>query len=748
MLALEKAMDNAHLILLCSQKRSNITNPEPSDIYSIGTVGEILQLLKLPDGTIKVLIEGTKRVRIKEYLLESSYFLVNVEEIEEPSSVINIRTEALMRTVLAQFEEYCRLSENYPAETTTPIFTIEEPGQLADVIIGQLILKVAKKQELLSTLIPEKRLESLSVVLGNELEIVRIEKKIQDSVYRQMDKSQKEYYLTEQLQAIQKELGNQQDEFGEIGNLKKQIKKAKMSKDGEEKALKEIERLKKMPSMMPEATVIKNYIEWLVSLPWNQKTKDKLDLKTAKMVLEQEHYGLKKVKERIIEYLAVRKLSGSLTKGPILCFVGPPGTGKTSVAKSIATAMGRNFVRLSLGGVRDEAEIRGHRMTYVAALPGRIIQSMKRAKSKNPVFLLDEIDKMSMDFRGDPSAALLEVLDPEQNVVFSDHYIEVPFDISDVLFIATANTLFSVPPALQDRMEILEFPSYTEDEKFHIAKIFLMQKQLKEHGLSKDILTFSDEAILEIIQRYTREAGVRNLEREIATVCRKIATIVVENEGQRVSSHAQDSRITITADTLLEYLGPAKYLKKSTDDENQVGVAMGLAWTEVGGEVLTTEVVTMPGKGELILTGQLGDVMKESGRAALSYIRSKAEWFKLDTSFYKKLDIHIHLPEGALPKDGPSAGITMATAIISALTNNPIKKEIAMTGEITLQGRVLPVGGIKEKILAAHRAGVKTILLPEENKKDLIDIPNNVQKQLDIKLIKHMDDVLKLALVN
>lgn len=735
--AIEKAMLNDRLLLLCGQKKPDITDPQTEDIYSFGTIAEILQLLKLPDGTMKILVEGLARAKIKTYIFNKDYLQVKVEEIKEEFQQ-TIELEALMRNVISCFDEYLHLSGGLPQEAIATISSIEDPCRLADIITAHLPLKMVNKEEILELVDPKQRLEKLAVILNSELEILGVEKKIQGQVRKQMEKSQKEYYLTERLRAIQKELGKEEEIVSEIDELKKQIKKAKMTKEAEEKALKELDRLKRMHPMMPETAVIRNYIDWLIALPWNKQTKDKLNIKKAQKILENDHYGLNKVKERIIEYLAVRKLKSNL-KGPILCFVGPPGIGKTSVAKSIAKALGRKFVRVSLGGVHDEAEIRGHRMTYVAALPGRIIQSMRKVKTKNPVFLLDEIDKMSIDFRGDPSAALLEVLDPEQNVAFSDHYLEVPFDLSSVMFITTANTLYPVPKALKDRLEILEFPSYTEDEKLKIAQLFLVPKQLTSHGLKSQILSFSTPTLLTIIRSYTREAGVRNLEREIATICRKAAKKVVENNNKKL-------KIKITQTNLHHYLGPPKFHTSEAEEKNNIGIATGLAWTEVGGDILTIEVVIMPGKGELILTGKLGDVMKESGKAALSYIRSKAKNFGIEANFYKKFDLHIHIPEGAIPKDGPSAGITMATALISALTNKSVKSNIAMSGEITLRGRVLPVGGIKEKVLAAHRAGIKTLILPKENEKDLIDIPQKIKKKLKLILVNNMDEVLKIAL--
>lgn len=737
--ALEEATLEDRLIFLVAQKTATVEAPAEKDLYTFGTVAEILQLLKLPDGTIKVLVEGLARARVHRFAHQKGINYARVEPIKEeylPTKEIT----ALMRSITGQFEDYVSLSKRLPPEAVSVIINVEEPGRLADIVMAHLNLKVEQKQQVLEIINVTERLEKLFAILSSEIEILEIEKKIHGRVRKQMEKAQKEYYLGERMRAIQKELGRRDDHTAEIEELKEQIKKSGMSSEAEAKANRELERLERMPPMAAETAVVRNYIDWLIALPWNKKTRDKLNIEQAEKILEEEHYGLSKVKERAVEYLAVRKLVKKM-KGPILCFVGPPGTGKTSVAKSIAKALGRKFVRLSLGGVRDEAEIRGHRMTYVAALPGRIIQCMRKADSKNPVFLLDEVDKMSTDFRGDPSAALLEVLDPEQNNSFSDHYLEVPFDLSDVMFITTANILFSIPPPLRDRMEVLEFPSYIESEKLKIGESFLIPKELKNHGLTPSNLTFSKEALLTIIRRYTREAGVRNLEREIANICRKVAKEVVRKGKRKAYS------IKLTAGNLHRYLGPPRYrFGMAGKEKRTVGVATGLAWTEAGGDILTIEVVIMPGKGDLILTGKLGEVMKESARAGLSYARNKAVELKLESGFHRKKDIHIHVPEGAIPKDGPSAGITMTTAVISALTDRPVNREVAMTGEITLQGRVLPVGGIKEKLLAAHRAGIKTILIPEENEKDLVDIPANVKRKLTITLVKHMDDVLKIAL--
>jgi ATP-dependent Lon protease len=735
--ALELAMLDNRMIFLCAQKKSIAAEPKKEDLYTIGTCAEILQLLKLPDGTLKILVEGFVRGKITKYVDKESYYCVDIEPIVE-EMVLTPEIEAVNRDVLNRFQEYVRLSDGFPPEMIGIAESTDEPGKLADIIASHINIKTNSKQELLETINIAHRLEKLSVLLNAELEILQIEKKLHVRIRKQVEKQQKQYYLNEKLRAIKKELGKDDEGGDEIIELKKQIKDIALPPEASIRANKEIKRLQGMSPMMPETAVIKNHLDWIIHLPWSKTTKDNLGLKRASRILEKNHYGLKKVKERIIEYLAVRKLNPEL-KGSILCFVGPPGTGKTSVAKSISVAMDRRFVRLSLGGVRDEAEIRGHRMTYVAAMPGRIIQSIRKAESKNPVFLLDEVDKMSMDFRGDPSAALLEVLDPEQNTTFSDHYLEVAFDLSSIMFITTANTLHNIPHALRDRMEMIEFPGYTEEEKLHIAKIFLVAKKVKEHGLTEEHLKFPDESLLYLIRRYTREPGVRNLEREIAKVCRKIARKVVE-------SKKTTEKIEVTVESLHNYLGQPKFKHMDVERNLTIGTVTGLAWTENGGEVLTTETVTMPGKGELMLTGTLGDVMKESGKAALSYIRSRAAELSIDPDFYKKIDIHVHIPEGAIPKDGPSAGITMAISMISALTNTPVNPDIAMTGEITLRGRVLPVGGIKEKILAAHRSGIKTVLLPQENENDLEEIPKDVKKNMGFKLVNSMDEVIRLAL--
>lgn len=734
--ALEEATYGHRLIVLVTQRRPGIDDPKQTDLYEVGTASEVLQLLKLSDGTVKILAEGLVRVRIEEFIPTTSHVEVIINEMDEVWEY-SPELEAVMRSLNLQFEEYVELSKRIPKEVVGAISNIEEPGRLADAIAAQLTLKPRMKQEILEVINPKDRLEKVGEILNREIEILQIEKRIQTRVKKQMDKAQREYYLQEQLHAIQRELGRKGDLFSEIEDLREKIENARMSKEAHEKALRELKRLESMPPMAAETAVIRNYLDWLVSLPWATKTHERVDIIKAKKILEEDHYGLPKVKERVIEYLSVQKLVKQM-KGPILCFVGPPGTGKTSVAKSIARALGRKFVRLSLGGVRDEAEIRGHRMTYVAALPGRIIQSIRKVGSKNPVFLLDEVDKMSVDFRGDPSSALLEVLDPEQNHSFSDHYLEVPFDLSDVMFITTANISHSIPPPLRDRMEILEFPSYIENEKLKIAQLFLIPKQLKAHGLKPPNLSFSKEAISMIINRYTREAGVRDLERQISKVMRKVA--------KEVASKGRKVNINVTCKNLHRYLGPPRYRLGTLEKEGRTGVVNGLAWTETGGVVLTTEATVMPGKGELTLTGKLGEVMKESGQAALSFARSRAKALDIDPASYKEVDIHIHIPEGAVPKDGPSGGIAMGVALVSALTNRKVRADLAMTGEITLRGRVLPVGGIKEKLLAAHRNGIKTVIIPKENERDLEEIPKDVKRALEINLVESMDEVLEIAI--
>jgi ATP-dependent Lon protease len=702
----------------------------------MGTVGQIIQSVKLPDGSYKLLVEGLYRAKIKKLLPTKEYLNA---EVEYASAAVEktMEVEAMMRSLVNQFEEYVKLNQRVPTEAFATIANIADPDQMADTVASYLTMRVAERQAILEIIDPVERIKKLTEVLNSEIGILQIEKKISSNVRKQIEKAQKEYFLQEQLKAIEKELGQKDDYKNELDDLKEKIKQAKMPKEAQEVALRELEKLSRTYPSSPEATVSRNYIDWLVVLPWSVKTEDNLDIKNAEKILNDDHYGLEKPKERILEYLAVLKLVKSM-KGQILCFVGPPGVGKTSLAKSIARALGRNFVRISLGGMRDEAEIRGHRRTYIGSLPGRIIQSIRKAKSKNPVFLLDEVDKMSTDFRGDPAAALLEVLDPEQNSTFSDHYLEVEFDLSDVMFITTANFQDNIPFPLQDRMEIIKISGYTEYDKVKIAQGFLVPKQIKANGLKEENIKFTQDAILRIIRRYTREAGVRNLEREIARVCRRIAKEVVKKE--------KDLKIRLTGKRVEKYLGPVQFTEPKKEEKNEVGVSTGLAWTEAGGDIISIESTLMTGKGKLTLTGKLGEVMQESAQAALSYIRSRAKEFGIDDSFYKKMDIHIHIPEGAIPKDGPSAGITMATALVSSLTKRPVKKDVAMTGEITLRGKVLPIGGLKSKILAAHMVGIKTVIIPKENEKDLIEIPKNILKDIKIIPVEYMDQVLDIAL--
>ncbi|MEB3100405.1 endopeptidase La [Ferviditalea candida] len=735
--ALEKAMLEDNMILLCSQSEVNIEDPSEDDIYKVGTVSKVRQMLKLPNGTIRVLVEGMFRAEVLEYTDSDQYFEVMAKELPE-TEVPDPEIDALMRSVLTQFEHYISLSKKVTPETLAAVSDIDEPGRLADVICSHLSLKIKDKQMILETVDVKQRLESMLDILNNEREVLELERKISQRVKKQMEKTQKEYYLREQMKAIQKELGDKEGRAGEVEELRQQLENTDVPEKVREKIEKEIDRLEKMPSTSAEGGVIRNYVDWLLALPWNKQTEDDLDLDRAEQILNEDHYGLEKPKERVLEYLAVQKLVKKL-KGPILCLVGPPGVGKTSMARSIARSLGREFVRMSLGGVRDEAEIRGHRRTYVGAMPGRIIQGIKNAGSNNPVFLLDEIDKMAMDFRGDPSSALLEVLDPEQNNTFSDHFIELPFDLSNVMFITTANAVHTIPRPLLDRMEVLYLSGYTELEKLKIAERYLLPKQKKEHGLEENQLHADEHTLLQVIRQYTREAGVRNLEQQVAAICRKAAKMIVSDK--------QHAAITISESNLAEFLGPVKFRYGLAEEEDQIGAVTGLAWTEVGGDTLVIEVTVMPGNGKLTLTGKLGDVMKESAQAAFSYTRSRADRLKIDPAFHEKNDIHIHIPEGAIPKDGPSAGITMATALISALTNIPVSREVAMTGEITLRGRVLPIGGFKEKALAAHRAGIKKVLLPKENEKDLKDIPESVRSELTFVLVSHMDEVLEHALV-
>ncbi len=735
--ALEHAMGQGKTIFLATQKIAKTDNPTEKDIFRMGAVASILQLLRLPDGTVKALVEGKGRGQIIEFLPNPDFFIVQVEEIPEKIEQ-NVQIEALMRSTVQAFEKYAKLNKKISQEMVLSVSSIEKPGRLADTIASHMPFKIEYKQNLLEAIPHFKRLELLYAYISGEIEIIQTEQRIKGRVKKQMEKTQREYYLNEQMRAIQKEMGEKDDFRNELAELQKRIKRKRMSREAASKVRAEFKKLKLMSPMSAEATVVRNYIDWLLSLPWYERTKDKLDIEAASRILEEDHYGLEKPKERILEYLAVQALVKKI-KGPILCFVGPPGVGKTSLSKSIARALGRNFIRLSLGGVRDEAEIRGHRRTYIGALPGKIIQSLRKAKSNNPVFCLDEVDKMSMDFRGDPSAALLEVLDPEQNFAFNDHYLDVDYDLSEVLFITTANTLFSIPPALQDRMEIIRLPGYTEFDKLNIAKQFLVTKQSEANGLQPDNIHFSDGSIYEIIRRYTKEAGVRNLEREIASICRKVAKEVVKR--------GLDTRVKVIERSIAKYLGVAKFHYGRAEEKDEVGLAVGLAWTEFGGELLGIEAATMPGKGGLTITGKLGEVMQESAQAALSYVRSRAAALELDPNFYKKLDIHVHVPEGAIPKDGPSAGITMATAIASALLKVPVHKDLAMTGEITLRGRVLPIGGLKEKVLAAHRGLINKVLIPKENAKDIKEIPGKILKEVDLILVEHMDEVLKQALV-
>jgi ATP-dependent Lon protease len=735
--ALEEAMNKQKYILLAAQREAKTNEPAEDDIFHVGTLGTVVQLLRLPDGTVKVLVEGKKRARILRYLDEAEFFLVAAEEIEEECEK-STEVEALIRSVNSTFENYVKLNKKIPPEMIMSVASIDDPARLADTIVAHLGIKLEDKQGLLETTDPAERLEKVLGYMRSEIEILEVEKRIRTRVKKQMEKTQKEYYLNEQMRAIQKELGEKDEFKNEIQELEEKIKQKKMSAEAKEKVDKELKKLKMMSPMSAEATVVRNYIDWIISLPWHEYTDDKLDINEAEKVLEADHYGLEKVKQRILEYLAVQSLVGQM-KGPILCLVGPPGVGKTSLGKSVARATGRKFVRVSLGGVRDEAEVRGHRRTYIGALPGKVIQCMKKAGSGNPVFLLDEVDKMSTDFRGDPSSALLEVLDPEQNSTFNDHYLDVDYDLSKVMFITTANTLDRIPRPLQDRMEIIRIAGYTDIEKLNIAKRYLVPKQLEANGLKTDNLDFSDNGILNIIRHYTKEAGVRNLEREIASICRKVVVEVVRSDRK---AHVQ-----ITGKNLGKYLGPPRFRFGKVEGEQKVGVATGLAWTELGGELLATEVTVMPGKGKLIITGRLGDVMQESAQAALSYVRSRAEELGLERDFYQRVDIHIHVPEGAIPKDGPSAGITMATSLVSALTKAPVRHDLAMTGEVTLRGRILPIGGLKEKVLAAHRGGIKTVLIPGENEKDIKEIPPAILRSITIKLVDHMDQVLRQALV-
>ncbi len=737
-LAVEHALSTGKEIFLAAQKDAQLDDPREDDIYRVGTIGQVIQVLRLPDGTIKALVEGKQRGRIVRFVPDYDFFVV---EVEPKTEVIEAgpELEALVKLTHEAFQEYSQINKKISSDLVNNILQINEPAKLADQVATVLNLKLPQKQRLLELTSVRKRLELVYGYLRGEIEVAKVEQRIKERVKKQMEKSQRDYYLNEQMKAIQKELGEREDGRSDLAELERRIKKKRLPKEAAAVVRREFRKLSMMSPMSAEATVVRNYIDWILALPWYEKTKDKLDLEEAERILNEDHFGLEKPKQRILEHLAVQKLAKKI-KGPILCLVGPPGVGKTSLARSVARALGRNFVRMSLGGVRDEAEIRGHRRTYIGALPGKIIQGMRKAGTINPVFCLDEVDKIGTDFRGDPAAALLEVLDPEQNHAFQDHYLELGYDLSQVFFITTANALHTIPAPLLDRMEIIEIPGYTEEEKLEIAKNYLLPRQLEAHGLKPDQVPIPDKVILEIIRRYTREAGVRNLERELATICRKIA--------KEVAKDPKAFRpFTITVRRLHKFLGVPRYRYGVAEGKPEVGMATGMAWTETGGSLLQIEAVIMPGKGQLHITGKLGEVMQESVQAAMSYVRSRAHQLGLPPDFYQKVDIHVHVPEGAIPKDGPSAGITIATAIVSALLKIPVKNTVAMTGEITLRGRVLPVGGLKEKLLAARRGNIETVILPKENEKDLKEIPAKILKNLRIVMVEHMDEVLKEALV-
>ncbi len=742
--ALEECVAKKQDLFLVAQKNATTVSPGEKDIFLVGTIGTILQILRLPDNTVKVLVEGKRRAKIRQYIETDRMIEAVVEEIEEKYEG-KVELEALVRSLKATFENYVKLNKRIPPEMLMSVNGLEDPSRLGDLVVAHLNLKLEDKQDILEIADPVKRLEKILSLMQGEIEILQVERRIRSRVKKQMEKSQKEYYLNEQMQAIQKELGEKDEFKAEIQAIEKQIRTKPMSKEAKEKANRELKKLKMMSPMSAEATVVRNYIDWIVSLPWGEYSEDRIDLKAAEDVLDEDHYGLEEVKERILEYLAVRTLTQS-SKGQILCFAGPPGVGKTSLAKSIAKSLNKKFVRASMGGVRDEAEIRGHRRTYVGAMPGKIIQSLKKAESSNPVFLLDEIDKMSMDFRGDPSSALLEVLDPEQNHNFGDHYLEVDYDISKVMFVLTANQLHNIPRPLLDRMEVITISGYTEDEKYNIVKRYLITKQMELHGLTAEDFGVTDEAVMELIKSYTREAGVRNLERMVSTLCRKAAKKIVDYRAENTGKKAKAFKVQIEIADLEDLLGPARYTNQKAEEQSEVGLVNGLAYTEVGGDMLQVEVATVPGKGAIKITGKLGEVMQESAATAMSYVRSRAEALGLDASFYDKIDIHLHVPEGAVPKDGPSAGITMATAITSALTKIPVKRDVAMTGEITLRGRVLPIGGLKEKLLAARNGGIKTVLIPKQNVPDMKKISKDVTKGMQIIPVEHADQVLRLAL--
>jgi ATP-dependent Lon protease len=732
---IDEAMDSDRIIGVLTQKRSEVEDPKESDLYTVGVAALILRMIRELDGSQRVIVQGVSRIKIKEYLQKDPYYKAKIDNVDE-AVLQGVEIEALMMNLKNLFQRAVELAPYLTAELGTMVNNIKSPNILADLIASNLNISTAEKQGILETYDVQERLTKVHLYLNKEVQVLELGNKIQSQVKEDIDRTQREYYLREQLKAIKKELGELDDHSAEIKELKERIKKAKMPPDALSAAEKELDRLAKIPPASAEYTVARTYLDWLVELPWSETTGDNLDIHNAQKTLDEDHYNLEKVKKRILEYLAVRKLKADM-KGPILCFVGPPGVGKTSLGKSIARTMGRKFIRISLGGVRDEAEIRGHRRTYVGALPGRIIQGIKKAGSNNPVFMLDEVDKIGMDFRGDPSSALLEVLDPEQNYSFSDHYIDVPFDLSKVMFITTANILDTIPPALRDRMEVLELPGYSEDQKMMIAKEFLIRKQIEEHGLTSEFIEFHDSAIQTIISSYTREAGVRNLEREIAAICRGVAKDVAGGSNEKIN---------VTSDNLGKFLGPVKFFPEVADRTSEPGVATGLAWTPTGGDIIFVEATRMRGEKGLTLTGQLGDVMKESAQAALAYVRSKAKDLGIEEDFFAKNDIHIHVPAGAIPKDGPSAGITMFIALVSLLTNKPVRSDIAMTGEITLRGLVLPVGGIKEKVLAGMRAGIRTIILPKKNEKDLEEIPEHIRKEMNFQFIQRMDEAIQLAL--
>jgi len=737
--ALEAAMKEEKDILLVAQKKAEIDDPTEEDIYSVGTIGNIIQLLRLPDGTVKVLVEGKIRAHIEQYVSTDDYFLAKAERLHNTNeNEESVEQQALMRSIVKAFEKYAKLSKKVPEEMINTLSSAKEPSKIADNAASYLSVKIEEKQKLLETLDVNERLERIYNLMISEIEVIEVENRIKKRVKKQMEKTQKDYYLNEQMRAIQKEMGEEDSMKGEINELENKLNEKEMSPEAHEKVEHEIKKLKMMAPMSAEATVVRNYVDWVLSLPWYEKTENQNDLNKSEDILEEDHYGLKKVKERILEYLAVQMLSEE-KKGSILCLVGPPGVGKTSIAKSIARATNRNFVRLSLGGLRDEAEIRGHRRTYIGALPGKIIQMLKKAGSNNPVICLDEIDKLSSDFRGDPASALLEVLDPEQNKAFNDNYLEVDYDLSDIMFITTANVTQTIPAPLLDRTEVIRIAGYTELEKLNIAQKYLVAKQMKENGLKETDISFTRGAILSIIRNYTREAGVRNLEREIASICRKVARKIVSKKTK--------GPIRVTTRSVDKYLGVEKFRSSERDKDDRIGVTVGLAWTDVGGELLSIEASVVKGTGQLILTGKLGDVMQESAQAARTYVRSRSDEFGLEKRFYKDMDIHVHVPEGAIPKDGPSAGIAIATSIASALMKRKVRSNVAMTGEITLRGRVLPIGGLKEKLLAAHRGEIKTAIIPKENKKDLVDIPQKVLKDINIIFVDNMDEVIENALV-